>query len=339
MKRHLTQREIARKVGVSGATVSRTLNDLPGVRLPVRERILQTAGEMGYSPNGAARSLATSVTQTVAFVVHGNSHEANDDPFYPVIMAGAEAYLAQHNYHILLATLDDRTMERPQEFLPVSQRRVDGLILAGPEISAPFILSFIAADVPLVLVDNCLAQTEANCILNDDEGGAYSAARHLLEDGHTRIAFLSGPQEWVSNRQRARGYQRALEEAGLEPLILRGSETTIASGEQMMRQALECWPDLTAVFAVNDSVAIGAILSAAGLGRQTPQDLAVFGFDDIRWAAINRPPLSTVHVFKRHMGQLAAQCLMDQIQNPDRAPVKTVISTRLVLRESCGHRE
>ena len=130
-----------------------------------------------------------------------------------------------------------------------------------------------------------------------------------------------------------------MEEANLEPLIPHGSETTIASGEEMMEQALELWPELTAVSAVNDSVAIGAIRAAARLGHSTPDDLSVVGFDDISWAQLNDPPLTTVHVFKRRMGKLAAQRLLDCIQNPDAAAAKTVVSTELVLRESCGHKE
>jgi LacI family transcriptional regulator len=338
-RRPVTQRDIADRLGVSVATVSRALNDQPGVSPEVRARILSAAGELNYSTDITARGLATSVTQTVAFVVHEANHAAAEDPFYPIIMAGAEAYLSQHNYHILLTTLDDRTMARPQTFPAISQRRVDGLVLAGPEISASFILSMMTAGVPLVLVDNCLSETAVNCVLNDDEGGAYAATHHLVEHGHPRIAFLSGPQEWVSNRERARGYQRAMEEAHLEPSVLYGSETTIASGEEMMRQALKRWPELTAVSAVNDSVAIGAIRAAARLGRRTPDDLSVVGFDDISWASMNEPPLSTVHVFKQRMGELAAQRLLDCIQNPDAAAVKTLVSTELVLRGSCGHRD
>jgi LacI family transcriptional regulator len=332
-----TQKKIAQKLGVSTATVSRTLNDLPGVSDDVRARILKAANELEYSPNLPARSLATSVTQTVAFVVHETNHIASEDPFYPVIMAGAQAFLAERNYHILLTTLDDRTMERPQAFSVVSQKRVDGLILAGPEISTPFVLAMQSAGIPVVLVDNCLSQTPINCVLNDDEGSAHQVTRHLLDHGHNRIVFLSGPQEWTSNRERARGYELALHEAGLEPYIIYGSRTTIETGQVMLREALDRWPDLTAVFGVNDSVAIGALRSASELGRRTPDDLAVFGFDDISWAALNQPPLSTVHVYKRRIGQLAAQCLLDSIVQPEAAPARTAVAAKLVLRASCGH--
>ena len=336
-QRSITQKEIARRLDVSVATVSRALNDQAGVSPEVRERVLSLAKELGYSPDIRARSLATSVTHTAAFIIH-EKHSAAEDPFYPVIMAGAEAHLSQRDYHILLATVDDETMARPGSFSLVNQRRVDGLILAGPDISPGFILSLVAAEIPLVLVDNSLSQTPVNCVLNDDEGGAYAATRCLLDHRHTQIAFLSGPKEWVSNRERMRGYQRAVEEAGQQPLILHGRETTIASGRKLMGLALEKWPDLTAVCAVNDAVAIGAIRAASRLGRSIPEELSAFGFDDISWAAMNEPPLSTVHVFKRRMGELAAQRLLDLVQNRDGPPAKTIVSTELVHRDSCCSR-
>ena len=337
-KTTVTQKEIAEKLGVSIATVSRALNDQPGVSPEVRARVLEVVQETGYLPNIPARTLATAATQTVAFVMHQTGQAINDDPFYPLIMAGAEAYLSQHRYHILLHTLDDHTLAHPEEFDLLRQNIVDGLILAGPDISPAFILNIIAAGIPVVLVDNSLSQTAVSCVLNDDEGGAYNATHHLIEHGHAHIVFLSGPSKWVSNWERGRGYLRAMEEAQLEPLIVYESETTIASGERAMHRALEQYPELTAVFAVNDSVAIGAIRVATATQRRIPDDLCVVGFDDISWAQMNKPPLSTVHVFKRRMGELAAQRLLDCIHNPDAVPVKTMVSTKLVLRASCGHR-
>lgn len=336
MKSPVTQREIARKLGLSIATVSRALNDQPGVSPEIRAQVLEAAREMGYFPHLPARSLVTATTHTVAFVFH-SEHAASDDPFYPIIMTGAESYLSQQGYHVLMSTIDDQVLENPHLFTPVSQGMVDGLILAGPTIAPSFILAMLGAGIPLVLVDNSLPQTPVNCVLNDDEGGTYAAARHLIEHGYTRIAFLSGPEEWVSNRERARGYCRAMYEVGLQPLVVHETETTIASGERAMQRLLEEHPDVEAICAVNDAVAIGAIRAAARMGRRTPGDLAVIGFDDISWAQLNDPPLSTVHVFKRQIGVLAAQRLLDCIQNPDTPPARVLVSTRLVLRASCGH--
>ncbi|MCX7856112.1 MAG: LacI family transcriptional regulator [Anaerolineae bacterium] len=332
----VTQREIARKLGLSIATVSRALNDQPGVSPEIRAQVLEAARELGYFPHLPARSLVTATTHTVAFVFH-SEHAASEDPFYPIIMAGAESYLSQQRYHVLMSTIDDQILENPHLFTPVSQGMVDGLILAGPTITPSFILAMLSAGIPLVLVDNSLPQTPVNCVLNDDEGGAYAATSHLVEHGYSRIACLSGPEEWVSNRERCRGYHRAMYEAGLAPVVVHEQETTIASGERAMQRLLEAHPDVQAICAVNDSVAIGAIRAAARMGRRTPEDLAVVGFDDISWAQLNDPPLSTVHVFKRQIGALAAQRLLDCIQNPDAPPVRVLVSTQLVLRASCGH--
>jgi DNA-binding LacI/PurR family transcriptional regulator len=338
MSRNLiTQKEVAEQLGVSVATVSRVLNDRPGVGPELRQKILDTLNEMDYTPNLTARGLAIAQTHAVAFVVHMSSQAAAGDPFYSTIMAGAEAYLARHNYHILLTTVEDQLMARPEAFSVIRQGRVDGLIVAGPDISPTFILHLLAAGVPLVLIDNCLAQSAVNCVLADNKGGMYDATRHLQEHEHGRIAFLSGPESWISNRERVQGYRQAMVEAGLEPLILHAEETTIAAGEALMQQALEQWPDVTAVGAVNDAVAIGAVRAANRLGRQVPEDLAVIGFDDITWAVMNEPSLSTVHVFKRRMGKLAGQRLLECIQEPETAPTRTIVATELVLRQSCGH--
>ena len=332
----ITQAEIARRLGVSVATISRVVNDQPGVGDVLRQKVLRTLQELQYAPNASARSLVTDETCIVGFVTPEPSAMAAADPFYMTIMAGAEAELARHGYHMILTTLDEQPASRP-EVLPVVQKgRVDGLILAGPKIPKPLIFSLLAADVPVVLVDNCLSQVPVNCILGDNEDGLYQATRHILDHGHRTVAFLSGPQGWVSNREREEGYRRAMGKAGLEPRVINGDETTIASGQAMLAEALQRWPELTAICAVNDPVAIGAIRAAQQLGRAIPGDLALIGFDDISWAALNSPALSTVHVFKRRMGQLAARRLVELLQEPAVIPSRTIVATQLVIRESCG---
>ena len=332
-------KQIAKQVGVSTATISRVLNDQPGVSSEVREKVIKAAAEANYHPNQLARSLVTSKSQTIGFIVHKEKYAFSDDPFYPLILSGVEDYLTQNGYHILITLLDEKE-KQPQNLPIINQRLVDGLILAGPFIQASSIMSIASTGIPFVLVDNSLSQYPVNCVLTDDEGGAYSGVHHLIEEHHhKKITFLSGPNEWVSNRERLRGYERAMQEFGLEARVIHAEETTISSGEAMMQQALNKWSDLTAVCGVNDSVAIGAIRAAAKQGRSTPHDLAVMGFDDISWAAANQPSLSTVKIFTQRMGYLAAQCLLNSIQQPGLPPTKTLVTTELVIRESCGCQE
>lgn len=332
-------KQIAKQVGVSTATVSRVLNDQPGVSPEVREKVMKVAAEANYRPNQLARSLATSKSQTIGFIVHKEKYAFTDDPFYPLILLGVEDYLTRNGYHILITLLDEK--EKQAQNLPIiSQHLVDGLILAGPFIPTSSIMSIASSGIPFVLVDNVLAQYPANCVLNDDEGGAYAGVRHLIEEHHhKKIVFLSGPNEWISNRERLRGYERAMQESGLEARVIHADETTISSGESMMQQALDQWPDLTAVYGVNDSMAIGAIRAATKRGRSIPGDMAAMGFDDISWAAANQPSLSTAKIFTQRMGYLAAQCLLNSIQQPGLPPTKTLVTTELVIRESCGCQE
>ncbi len=332
---NVTLKSVADAVGVSTASVSRALNDQPGVSDAVRQEILATAQRMGYIPDLSARGLAAAKTHTIAFIIPKTNLSAAADPFYPLIMEGAESHLAQYDYHVLLITLGQEMMAQPESLSVLNGNRVDGLILAGPQIKSSFALRIIKMGVPVVLVDNDLTQTSVNCVLSDDEGGAYTATRHLLERDHRRILFLSGPTSWISNRERVRGYRRAMQEWSCEPLILHAGETTIESGGALLPQALERWPDVTAVCAANDSMAIGAMRAAAHLQRRVPQDLCVIGFDDITWAQISDPPLTTVHVFKHRMGTLAAQRLLEVIESPDLPPTKTLVATKLIQRETC----
>jgi DNA-binding LacI/PurR family transcriptional regulator len=334
-KRNVTLKTIAEAVGVSTATVSRVLNDRPGVSDAMRQRVLETAQRIGYVPDFSARNLATAKTHTIAFIIPKLQFSGTVDPFYPLIMEGAASYLSDYNYHVLLTTLDIEAMAQSEYPAVLHGRRVDGLILAGPQIPPAFVLRLLVRELPVVLVDNALSQTAVNCVLSDDEGGAYIATHHLLECQHRRIFFLSGPSRWISNEKRAAGYRRAMEEQECEPLILHAEETTIESGKVLLPQALEAWPDATALCAANDSMAIGAMRAAARLGRRVPQDLCVVGFDDISWAQLCNPPLTTMHVFKHRMGALAAQRLLELIETPGLPPTKSLVATELVQRETC----
>lgn len=330
--------DIARRVGVSTASVSRALNDRPGVSEELRQRILEAARELEFTPNMAARGLATQRTQTIGLVLHKKQIPLDADPFYPLITHGTEEFLSQHGYHLLLTTVDDGQMARPSAFRLVQEKRVDGLILAGPDISAGFILAMHQKGIPCVLVDNSLQETHLDCVVSDDQVGATSAVSHLLEHGHRDVLCLSGPQDWASSRERSQGYRLAMQQAGLgdHTHVIHASQTTIETGQAALSEALDSGLRPSAIFAINDSMAIGAMREAQRAGLRIPEDLAVVGFDNISWAELAMPPLTTVHIFKEQMGSLAARRLLELLQEGESAPVRSLVSTKLVLRRSCG---
>lgn len=326
--------EIAKSLGVSNATVSRALNDKPGVGSDLRERILAKARELNYTASYSARSLATSQTFTVGYFVTKFDLPGDQDPFYYEIQRGVEQALAKTDYHLSVATLTRSTLERPQEFRFTRERRIDGMILAGPDIPAEFIMAMLRTQMPVVLVDNKLSQTQVNAVNCDDEGGAYLATRYLIDRGHRRIGMIAGPERWMSNARRSAGYVRACTEAGVDVCIVHADRTTIDSGQEAFRGLLAQYPDLTAVCAVNDSMAIGAIRAADALGIEVPADLSVTGFDDIEWAALNRPPLTTIRIPKPQLGKEAARRVLAILEDPELLPSEVIVPVHLVERES-----
>jgi LacI family transcriptional regulator len=336
----ITQREIAERLGVSIATVSRALNDQPGVSPEVRAKILESAQEMGYSPNAQARSLATARTYTIGYVgyKHGFVLPANlmFGSVTPAPLEGIDEELTRRGYHMLTTYVDKDGVRRLEVPSMVHQGRVDGLIVNGPAISPRFILQLRNTDLPIVLVDNVLKETAVDSILCDNEGGTYQAVQHLIEHGHARIVFLSGPVDWLSSRERAAGYHRAMHDAGLESHVVYMPNTIVDTGREGMLAALEEYPDLTAVMAVNDATAVGAVQACHQAGRAVPDDVAVIGFDDEPWAQIHQPPLTTVRVHWHEIGIQAARRIVDIIEQDSRVPVQMRLAAELVVRLSCG---
>ena len=327
--------QIATELNISTASVSRALNDRPGVGAALRERILQRAQELNYTPSLTARGLATAQTFAVGFFVREKPGVSTQtDPFYGEILQGVEQALSQTDYHISVATLKDAILDAPRDFRFVRERRIDGMILAGPDIPTDFILAMLQTGFPVVLVDNRLDYIPVNCVNSDDETGAIMAAQHLIERGHRRIGVIAGPENWASNARRIRGYHHALHSAGLSLNIIHVDCTTIESGAVAYRKLINAHPDITGICAVNDSMAIGAIRTAQAEGKSIPGDLSIVGFDDIGWASLNNPPLTTISIPKRQIGKEAANRMMISLTDPDAQPTEVIVSVQLVQRAS-----
>jgi DNA-binding LacI/PurR family transcriptional regulator len=328
-----TAKDVAAMAGVSVSTVSRVLNDKPGISAETRRRVLEAVEELHYVPDVAARGLATARMRNIGFVIHRIPPHLEAD-FSTRIMRGVEEELTHHGYHTILVALNPN--DSPSAMNLVREGRVDGLILVGPRFSPRAVHELRAADLPLVLVDNALNETKIDCILCDNHDSAHEAARHLIGHGHSKIVFLCGPREWLSNCRRCAGYQQAVQEAGLEPRIIDMPDTTLDTGYEGAQQALELYPDLTAICAVNDATAIGAIRALRKAGRRAPGDVSITGFDDINWAQLNEPPLTTVHIPLTEMGRFAAKRLVELIEGRHQVPARISLATKLVIRQSCG---
>ncbi len=330
----VTIHDVAKRAGVSPATVSRVLNERAGIRAETRERVLQAARELGYIPDFSARALATKRTHTLGFLVHAR-HSLSSFSFYGQVLAAAEREARRHGYHVLFVTVEDQV---PTPLLHPQQ--VDGLILAGCDIPSDYITRLKQSRFPFVLVDN--HQPGVNSIVIDNEGGAYEAVSHLIRLGHRRIGFLC---EWLGDlsfSERFAGYQRALREHGLpfdSRLVAEGKPRTPGSGAiaaQRLLAQVETPP--TAVFVANDLTAIEAMRAFQDHGLSIPEDLAIVGFDNGELAPLVYPPLTTVRVSRKALGEQAVRRLVDMLAHPDTPPARMTVFTQLVVRASCGHR-
>jgi LacI family transcriptional regulator len=332
-----TLKDIAELSNVSVSTVSRVLNDRPGISRATRERVLEAARALNYVVNQSAQSLATDHTYNVGVVGYKYRSELLADPMSPADQ-GIRDVLEPKGYHIFSKSIDQTQNSTDYQIVLslIYERRVDGLILSGPQLESRYIIQIYNTGIPIVLLDNKLNTTRIDCVLSENEVGAYEITRYLLSVRHPRQAvFLSGPETWLSSAERYAGYARAVLETGLEPQRISMPDTSIETGEAAMQVALKAFSNLDAVVAVNDATAWGAGRACRRAGLRVPEDVAIVGYDDSGWARLHEPPLTTVQANFYEIGYLAARRLIDLIERGPSPPSCTRVAPQLVIRQSC----
>ncbi len=324
-----TLKAIAKRAGVSVATVSRALSGRGRVDETTRQRILRIAEELGYAPDMAARSLVLRRTENVGFLIHA-LQSLSPHTFYGEILTAVERELRRHRYHLQFATVED-------EALPalIKENRVDGLLLVGCDLPASLIQGLKERGLPVVLVDNHVPGVDS--VFTDNTGGAFQATAHLIRLGHRRIAFIAETLDNLSFRERLEGYRQALEAHGMpfDPALVAEGERGFEGGFLAMSTLLQRARP-TAVVAANDPTAASAMRAIRAHGLRIPEDIAVVGFDDDPLAVHTEPPLTTMRVFRSKMAVLAVARLLDLIKNPEQPALHIRIETQLIIRQSCG---
>lgn len=327
--------DVARAVGCAISTVSKALNNTGSISEKKREEILRVAQELGYSPHPGARFLRGRRSENIGLVY--SAADLFRNPFYSTVGAGVEEVLARENYNLLLAApLLREGAPHPPKFL--RERSVDGVLVIGS--APPSIMERVTeSGLPVVLVDTEVDGGGVDCFVSDGFGGARRAAEYLLARGHRRIGMLRAANEEcdVNTRRRFEGFRAALEEAGVEPAarwVVR-EEHGRQGGRRAMRQLLGREEPLpTALFAVNDEMAIGAMEELRGAGRDVPGDISLVGFDDIQLAALTTPALTTIRVDMLEMGRAAAMLLLEKLRAEAETPRRRVLPVTLVERDT-----
>lgn len=312
----VTSHDVARAAGVSRTTVSIVLNRSNSAVIgeETRKRVEAAAADLGYRPNSVARMLKSGVTETVGLVVT-ESRSLTVDGYIPLLFNGVGTVLQRKGYHLLLETLSPTRGKNPYTDL-VESRRIDGLLLLSPRRDDTALIELIESDYPIVLLGSIGHPKEVS-VDTPSTDGLRAAVDHIVGLGHRKIGTVPfSPPGFVAADMRVaelRGFLAGHNIEIAEDAVIAG-DFSAESGFNATMELMSRRPDITAIFAGNDTIALGVIGALARLGLSVPKDVSVVGFDDLPFAAYIAPPLTTVRIDAIHQGRRAAEALIQRLK-------------------------
>lgn len=334
----VTIKDVAEAAGVSTQTVSRVINFRPDVSPETKERVQKVIEELGYSPNVIARSLVRGRSNTLGVVGWGLGYYGPTS-----ILKGIEQKTNELGFSLLLSLIDDFNPSRINDITNnLLSRQVDGIIWAVPgndRMVDQLSFKFKHISVPIVYI-NKSKHADDVIIALDNHYGAKLATEHLLQQGYTRVGIITGPSAWWEAQRREEGWREVMgksDVSGLEKVKVIG-DWSAASGALGLRELLTKSPEVDAIFACNDQMALGALQAAREMGINIPQELGLIGFDDIPEAAYFYPPLTTIHQDAEALGAAAVDQMCNTISAQQEGEVYTPdimwSKPRLIVRNS-----
>lgn len=332
----LNLEDIARLSGVSRSTVSRVVNQHPNVSDRTRERVMQVIEQYHFSPNPAARALASQRSRVLGVLIPHIVSDLFSDPFFPTLLQGATLQAHTADYSVTLWLTGDTKDDQNFYHQALTHRLSDGLIVVSAVLDETLMKRLNESGKPYVLVGRPPAgHDEANFVDINNVDGAYLIVGHLIQRGYKRIGIIPGREGLTSSQDRFEGYKQALRDAGLpfdRKLISPSGHYTEAGGRNGMAYLLT--QDVDAVFCSSDVMAAGAIRTIQDAGLRIPQDIAVAGFDDIPLAQRTNPPLTTIRQPIQQLGAAAAESLIDLLEGRQQTPHHVLYPVELVVRAS-----
>ncbi len=328
----ITIYDVAREAGVSMATVSRVVNGNPNVKPTTRKKVLAAIERLGYRPNAVARGLASKKTTTVGVIIPDIS-----SLFFSELARGIEDIATMYKYNIILCNSDQRLEKELQLINTLLEKQVDGLLFMGSEVKEDHLQALSTSSVPVVLAATRDADNVLPSVTIDHFQAAYDATKFLIDEGHTRIAMITGPlTDPLGGLLRFEGYKQALSDAGIpfnEELMASGNYW-YESGLSIMNQFLKLDQPPTAVFAASDEMAIGAIHAVQDAGLRVPDDIEVVGYDNVRLAEMVRPRLTSVVQPMYDIGAVAMRLLTKYMNNEHVEEHVVLLPHRIEFRQS-----
>jgi DNA-binding LacI/PurR family transcriptional regulator len=327
-------KDVAAAAGVAPSTVSRVLAGSSRISPETHEKVRAAMKALNYHPNAIARSLARNASHTIGLVIARPVEQAFANPFFPEVMRGIGSTVYPQGYNLVLAMASSPAEERKECLRLVRQRRVDGVILTSGRVGDRLINDLAAEEHPFVLIGRSPDSLCINWVNNDNVAVGAMAAEHLMSRGHRRIALISGSAEMLVTVDRRRGYQETLLRAGLpvHPEYEVDGGFTREGGYRAMYQLLNLPTPPTAVFCLDDAMAVGAMTALKESGNTGR--VAVIGVNDDPLTALIDPPLSTVRIPVFDLGATAAGMLVDILKGKVQGTRQVILPSQLVVRES-----
>ena len=325
--------DVAKLANVSTATVSRVIQNPETVKEKTRVKVLQAIEELNYQPNILARYFRRTETKTILVMVPSIMNNV-----FPQMIAGIDLVANQAGYKVLLGNTYQDPDKAYSYIEELKQKQVDGMILLTTRLDNK-VITDIADRYPVVLTSDFIDGLNVPTVAIDNISSSRDAVAHLLELGHRRIGMITGPLNSLLSRDRLKGYRQALlgHDIEVESVLIQEGDHTYESGYNQMNKFLALDKSPTAIFAANDSMAMGAIKAIKARGLRVPEDVAVVGFDNIQFSAIFEPALTTIAQPLVEMGKRSMELLLKQLKGETLTKKQHVLDTKLIIRDSCGY--
>lgn len=327
----VTLKEIAKRAGVTANTVSRAINNRGGIGEETKKRILQIADELNYIPDRIATSLRSKTSNLLGVMVPDIA-----DAFWAEIFRGVEDVAFRHDLQILLSNSKEQCSLENRILDQFRSLRVGGLLLMPSYESRELIQKIAELSIPCVLINRRYIGQHIPYVMPDNVNGIRQAVSHLIERGHEVIGFLNGHPGSMTSQIRYNAFTESLRQSGIDlnacPYDI--CSGTVSSAYQVALEMLSRHPTITAMVCFNDMIAFGVYKAIQELGWIIPKDIAIVGFDDVEFASIVTPPLTTVHTKRYTMGQKAMELLLKAMDEHEIEPEGYIVETQLIVRGS-----
>ncbi|UQA96096.1 LacI family DNA-binding transcriptional regulator [Streptomyces halobius] len=327
-----TMVDVARRAGVSVATVSHVLNETRPVRPATRAAVLGAIDELGYTHNTLARSLVTARTRSIGLAV-----SAIGNPYFTEILQGVEAGALAAGYSLLIADPHDDPEHERKVVQLLHERRVDGMIVAPSAEPAEMAGYLTRRGVPTVFLDRRVGDGHDQ-VCAENSGPVRQLVEHLADLGHSRIGLVAGLPGLSTTAERVQGYREGLRARGLPsaPELLAGGNSEAVGAQDATRRLLAAPEPPTAIITANNAMTIGALRALRDMRLQVPRDIALACFDDFSWADLFEPRLTVIAQPSKDIGTAAVRLLLERLEQPDRPPRALRLPCAFVHRTSCG---